>query len=268
MSLAEITFMSGCLKRMVTFKALIPNERGFLPGEERSFSTEKHKTLYLLHGYSGDCSDYLMNTNISFLSAANNLAVIFPSGENSFYLEDADKGEDYSRFIGEELVNYTRSLFRLSESKEDTYIGGFSMGGYGAMINGLRYADTFSRIISLSGAYIELGIADENKFLPDGISDEKYQNRIFGAPDKLRKSDKDPRYCIEALEEKKKEVPEIYLVCGEQDFLIEPNRKLHQFLAEKEIPHYYEEGEGVHNWAYWNKHLEASVAWLLDQKGI
>lgn len=266
MSIVEVTFPSYTLRRSVTFKALIPNEGGYTPGKAGEFSKEKRKTLYLLHGYTGDCNDYIMNSNISFLAGINNLAVIFPSGENSFYLEDIDKGEDFSRFIGEELVAYTRSLFRLSEDREDTYIGGFSMGGYGAMINGLRYPETFSKIISLSGAYIALNIADAGVYLPDGVSDEKYQRRIFGEAEQLRNSNKDPRFCLENLKAAGTQIPDIYLVCGAEDFLIESNRKLHRFLIEQEIAHLYKEGEGVHNWVYWNKHLELSVQWLLGKE--
>lgn len=266
MSLVEVTFQSYTLRRTVTFKALIPNEGGFIPGKAREFTHKKLKTLYLLHGYTGDCNDYIMNSNVSFLSEVNNLAVIFPSGENSFYLEDNDKGEDFSRFIGEELVAYTRSLFRLSEDSVDTYIGGLSMGGYGAMINGLRFSDTFSKIISLSGAYIALNIADAGEYLPDGVSDEKYQRRIFGEAAQLRNSNRDPRFCLENLKGAGKQIPDIYLVCGAEDFLIEPNRKFHTFLEVQEIAHLYKEGEGVHNWVYWKKHLELSINWLLGKE--
>ena len=133
------------------------------------------------------------------------------------------------------------------------------MGGYGAMINGLRYYDTFSKIISLSGAYIELKIADKGEFIPDEVSDEEYQCRVFKDPKKLRYSDMDPRYCMEVLKNSGKKLPDIYFACGEDDFLIEPNRKLHTFMKENGIEHYYEEGEGIHDWVYWKKHLESSI---------
>lgn len=138
------------------------------------------------------------------------------------------------------------------------------MGGYGAMINGLRYSDTFSKIISLSGAYIEINIADKGDYIPDQVSDAKYQRRIFRDAKELRNTDRDPRYCMETIMKAGKELPDIYFVCGKDDFLIECNRKLHNFMTANNVKHYYEEGEGVHDWAYWNRHLEPSIRWALD----
>lgn len=102
MALVEVTFPSYSLKRSVTFKAFIPNDKEFIPGKITPFGKDKMKTLYLLHGYTGDCNDYILHSNIAFLSGLYNLAVILPNGENSFYLEDLEKGENYSEFIGNE----------------------------------------------------------------------------------------------------------------------------------------------------------------------
>ena len=55
-----------------------------------------------------------------------------PSGENKFYVDNEKSHEYYSKFIGEELVDVTRRLFPLSKQKQDTFIAGLSMGGYGA----------------------------------------------------------------------------------------------------------------------------------------
>ncbi len=66
-----------------------------------------------------------------------NLAVIMPSGDNQFYIDKEDTEEYYGEYVGKELVEFTRKMFPLSEKKEDTFIAGLSMGGYGALINGL-----------------------------------------------------------------------------------------------------------------------------------
>ena len=167
MALLNITFPSCSLRRSVSINALIPNEINFMPGQEPEYRKEPFRTLYMLHGYSGDANDYLVFSNLFELCRIYDLAIIFPSGENSFYLDDEDKSELYSRYVGSELVEFTRSLFHLSDKREDTYIGGLSMGGYGAMVNGLRYADTFSKIISFSGAFIEITLADAKEYKAD-----------------------------------------------------------------------------------------------------
>lgn len=262
MAVIKVTYQSYYLRRNISFCAYIPTNSINRAKENIPEQENGYKTLYLLHGYGGNDTDFLNVPELQEQFQKNQLACIFPSGENTFYLEDIDKGENFSALIGEELVKVTRSMFRLSERREDTYIGGISMGGYGAMINGLRYADTFSKIISLSGAYIEINIADKGDFIPDDISDARYQQRIFGDPRKLKLTDKDPRYCIQQHLKSGIKLPDIYLVCGEDDFLIEPNRKLHDFMARNQVEHYYEEGEGMHDWNYWRRHLAASIQWL------
>ncbi len=263
MVIVNARFQSTYLKRSVSFSAIIPTIKREDVLEDTDGQSSGFKTLYMLHGYGVDCNDYLSGLEMQELSDKYKLACIFPSGENSFYLEDVDKGEDFSSFIGKELVEGTRSMFRLSRKRVDTFIGGISMGGYGAMINGLRYNDTFSKIISLSGAYIGINIADKGDFIPDHVSDAKYQRRIFQDPKELRFTTKDPRYCMEVLKTSKKKFPDIYFVCGKEDFLIESNRKLHNFMITNDVEHYYEEGEGVHDWVYWKKHLEPSIMWAI-----
>ena len=59
-----------------------------------------------------------------------------PSGDNKFYIDNPDSGEMYGSFIGKELIEFTRKTFPLSQKREDTFIAGLSMGGYGALVNG------------------------------------------------------------------------------------------------------------------------------------
>lgn len=50
------------------------------------------------------------------------------------------------------MVELTRRLLPLSTRREDTYIAGISMGGYGALYNGLKYKETFGKIAAMSPA--------------------------------------------------------------------------------------------------------------------
>lgn len=86
------------------------------------------------------------------MGRGENLAVVMPAGENAFYVDQPSIGAMHGQFIGEELVEITRKMFPLSRKREDTFIGGLSMGGFGALRNGLKYHDTFGAVICLSGA--------------------------------------------------------------------------------------------------------------------
>ncbi|MEQ9424242.1 MAG: alpha/beta hydrolase-fold protein [Cyclobacteriaceae bacterium] len=46
-----------------------------------------------------------------------------------------------------------------------------------------------------------------------------------------------------------------YIDCGDDDFLIKGNMKLHEMMLDKEIPHEFRVRDGAHNWTYWRTAL-------------
>lgn len=260
MALLQINYFSKSLKKLVSFNALIPLDAMEMP-DRKSFEAGPFKSLYLLHGYTGNYMDWVAGTKIQELSLMHNIAVFMPSGENSFYLDDTDIGVLYSEFIGNELPEFTRKMFHLSDKKEDTFIGGLSMGGYGAIRNGLKYSDRFGRIIALSSALITNKIVDVPVGFKDPMADYNYYTRTFGDLKKLKGSDKDPEALAAGLKKANSDIPKIYMACGTEDFLIEENRSYHNFLSSQGIEHAYVEGPGVHSWAFWNEYIEKAILW-------
>ena len=94
-------------------------------------------TLSLLRGYSGAPHDCLRNSPVEALAAQYGIAIIMPEGGNRFWVDNAETNIRAGEFLGRELVQVTRTMFNLSHKREDTFIGGLSMGGYGAVRNGL-----------------------------------------------------------------------------------------------------------------------------------
>ena len=162
MAILQVNYVSDALFRMVTLNVILPIDKVDPQGAYIN-KGKKFKTLYLLHGLLGNYTDWVHGTRVQRWAQEHDLAVVMPSADNSFYVNTAAPRNDYGKFIGEELVNVTRMMFPLSDKKEDTFIAGLSMGGYGAMRNGLKYSDTFSHIASFSGA---LHIADEKGVHP------------------------------------------------------------------------------------------------------
>jgi putative tributyrin esterase len=253
-------FFSNCLRKVVSFKAILPIEtEQEIKGQEASQSL-KFKALYLLHGYCGNCNDWLLNSKIKELSAAHNIAVIMPSGDNGFYV-DSVTGARYGEFIGKELVEITRRLFPLSEKRADTLIGGLSMGGYGAIRNGLKYADTFGSILALSSALITDAFAESHGEMKGAPENGEYFRAIFGDPEKLQGSENDPKALAKQRKESGMPFPGIYMACGSEDFLIEPNRNLRDFYKKLQIDLTYEEAPGVHDWVFWDSHIRKALDW-------
>lgn len=120
MALFSVDFYSKSLFRPVNFKLFVPND---VPPEMKMGNTyyeRPTKILVLLHGYNGGNLDWALYSNASEISSKYNLAVILPSGENSFYLDSEATGHKYATFVGQELIDYVRNTFHLSSRKEDT----------------------------------------------------------------------------------------------------------------------------------------------------
>ncbi|MDU5105952.1 alpha/beta hydrolase-fold protein [Clostridium sp.] len=264
MAFSQFEFFSESLRRVVSFNILLPNDSPLEFIKDNENYERGVKTLFLLHGYSGNNRDWILESKINEFAIKYNIAVIFPNGDNSFYLDGKGMGSKYGTYVGEELVNYTRRVFGLSNKKEDTYIGGFSMGGFGAIHTALKYNETFSKAFALSSALIinEIKNKDENFSTP--IADYYYYESTFGNLNELENSENNPEELIRRLKSENKLIPSIFMACGKEDFLIEPNRAFHKFLVDNDVNVYYQEDDGNHNWEFWNKYLEPSIQWLIN----
>ena len=251
MALIQATFMSNTLKRTVPIQVILPVDK--LIGEEM----KPFKTLYLLHGLFGSYHDWNSNTRIQRWAQDQNLAVVMPSADNSFYIDyDMLPNSDYGKFIGEELVQVTRAMFHLSDKREDTFIAGLSMGGFWAIRNGLKYSETFGYIAGLSSAIQFF------EFPGHTIIDE---DKVFGDLEKAILTDKNPRYLIENFGNKPK--PKIFMACGLEDSLIEANRIFKDLFIKHGFDLTYIEDHGKHDWDFWDKYIQDILKWLpLDER--
>lgn len=260
MALIEMTFAADTLKRWTEVTVILPVENA---GMEETKKPELFPALYLLHGFGGNRMDWLTYSNIRLLAEANNLAVVMPSGENGFYT-DVDEMETANGAFIMELIEYTRKIFSLSAEKKQTFIGGLSMGGFGALRIGMTYHSVFGKIFALSGAYILDDIAGKKKGYSDDIAGYGYYHRVFGSLDALDNSPNNPLVCAKKAV-KANDVPKLFMACGTEDFVIEKNRNMKEALYGLGMELQYFEGSGGHDWSFWNTWLPKAVDWLMKE---
>lgn len=256
MAIIQANFMSKSLMRTVTVNVVLPVDKLTKPGDPVR-EKKPFKTLYLLHGIFGDYTDWITGTRVARWAQENNLAVVMPSGENHFYVDDERAGHYYGRFIGEELVQMTRDMFPLSDKREDTFIGGLSMGGYGALKLALRAPETFSCAASLSGGVDIVHICEQTS-----LADDHYWEDIFGPADKVRGSFNDLFAAAEELKASGKPLPKLYMWCGTEDFLYGENVRMRDHLNALGYDLTYEESPGDHQWKYWDQKIQTVLDWL------
>ena len=265
MAVLQVNYMSQALWRIVPLQVILPADKADTKGN--LLPMRNFKTLYLLNGLHGTCTDWVVNTRIRRWAELHNLAVVMPAGDNSFYVDRVNGNNRYGEFVGRELVEITRRMFPLSHKREDTFIGGLSMGGFGAILNGLKYHETFGAIIGLSSA---MNIFENKEDI--GKAEWDFTESLFGDIELAKGTDKNPRVTAEKLIALKKEkpdteLPKIYMAVGEQDFLLPGNRAFKKLFEDGGFDLTYVEAPGDHNWDFWDEFIRKAIEWLpLDEK--
>ncbi len=266
MAFIQASYTSMALHRPMPFNVILPGDNIF--PDPHAFD-KPFKTLYLLHGYTAGLTEHLKLTDVQSLSALNNLAVVFPEGENHFYVNDVKGCAAYSDYIGKELVDFTRRVLPLSDKREDTIIGGISMGGFGALINGMRFHETFGHIVAISPALIknELPLATDE---PNHVGSTRGSfESVFGDLDKYPETDMNPAHLAARLKAEGADFPSIYLACGRNDMLCAAARELHGDFLRLGVKHRYVEGPGCHEAIFFYPHLNHGLSFIdLDRPPV
>ncbi len=208
--------------------------------------TEKFRCLYLLHGLSDDHTIWMRRTSIERYADAYGIAVVMPCAAKSFYT-DMKNGDAYYTFVAKELPARIRSTFNISGKREDNFVAGLSMGGYGALKIGLRECESFEACAALSPVTdIVLWSASD------------VMRPVFG--EKGNVPDDDDIY---KLVEKRKDDPHrprIFLACGKEDPIYRESLKMKERLEESGYGRYvYREGRGTHEWAFWDVYIQHAL---------
>lgn len=247
MSQIDIRFFSHSLNRYTSFKMYIPDDIRNYGGK---YDKENMKTLFILHGYTQDGTNWIPD----YIAEKYNFAVVIPNGENSFWLDGLSTGHNFCTYVGEELTEYVRNTFGLAKSTEDTAIMGYSMGGFGALHTAFSYPDTFGKVCALSSALIVHEISGMKENGNNGVANYAYYHEWFGDLDNVINSDSNPEKLVIQLVKHDKKVPQIYMACGTEDFLLENNRQFHSFLNDNHIQHIYCESAGGHDMTFWSEY--------------
>lgn len=250
MAFIQMEYKSNALLRGTSVKVILPTD-GMAGACEPPF-----RTVYFLPGYSATATELITYLSLRNQAELKGLAIVLPDGENLFYQDLPQRMTLYSTYVGEELVEVTRKLFPLSDKREDTYIAGISMGGYGALYNGMKYRDTFSKVAALSpAADPQFGMGNA-----PGFSKEQLEG-ILGTRESYTGSERDMNavWTAPAVENR----PELFLCCGRDDRAVWPMvEKLENALKDAGIPHVYREGHGDHELYYWEQMMDPAFSFL------
>ena len=256
MALIHCDFFSETLGLSCSMDVILPQATFAQIGMKGVSRAKRHPTLYLLHGLSDDHTIWQRRTSIERYVAPLGLAVVMPAVGRSFYTDMA-RGSRYWTYVSEELPAVARSFFPLSERREDNYVAGLSMGGYGAFKLALRCPERFAAAASLSGALDLVGWLGslEKARRPE------FEN-VFGPLGKVAGSANDLFAVARRLAGSRGRKPRLYQCCGTEDHLYAHNARFRKHAEGLGLDLQYEEGPGQHEWGYWDRQIQRVLEWL------
>jgi putative tributyrin esterase len=227
------------------------------PGKMGGIPVAKRKVLFLLHGLSDDGSAWLRYTAIETLAAEYGLVVIMPSVGRSFYT-DQPNGQNYFSYLTGELPRYLADLFGLPLRREDTFIAGNSMGGYGAFKAALLHPELYAAAASFSGV-LSLDILNT---IPNDPRREEFA-LLFGDLEKLSGSEHDPAVWLQRAAQNPSNLPHLYIAVGRQEDLYPLSGYFHAACQSLGIRSEYHEEDGRHDWFLWDRQIRQFLATIL-----
>lgn len=246
----RVDFFSDVLTLSTSMTVVLPQTAATQIGIDAVAEDRDPPTLYLLHGLSDDDTIWTRHTSIERYAAERGIAVVMPQVHRSFYTDEA-YGNRFWTFLSEELPSLVGKFFRLSARREDTYVAGLSMGGYGALKWALHQPERFAAAASLSGA---LDMARRSAEEPALF------RRVFG-DDPVAGTGAD----LLALLGRPDSLPRLYACCGTEDGLYADNLTFVDACRARGVAVTTEFGPGLHDWAYWDAKIQDVLAWMFDE---
>jgi len=245
----QCSFESRVLDIAAGMNVVLPQRDGHADG--RPFPS-----LFLLHGLSEDHTIWSRRTSIERYAEDRGIAVVMPAGGRGWYVDNAD-GPAWGTFVADEVPAAARAFFPLSHRREDTFIAGLSMGGYGAFRIALSHPDRFAAAGSFSGALDMAGRPANSD--PDWRAEF---SRVFGDLEALPGSTNDLFELVRRLDPVDRRRLRLYQCCGTEDFLHDANVLFRDHARSLGLDLTYEEGPGSHEWGYWDVAVQRFLDWL------
>ncbi len=199
-------------------------------------------TVYLLHGYSGDHTNWLRHQpRICELADSYGMIIVTPGVGDTWYFDAPGKpDQQVETFFTQVLVPYIDSNYPTVADRSKRAIAGLSMGGHGSLYLAGRHPQMFGAAGSISGG-VDIRPFPNNWKIKNILGSYEENARLW-----------DANTVATMIPQLKEADLAIMVDCGSEDFFAEVNRKLHSDLLEAGVPHDYYSRPGNHSWKYWN----------------
>ena len=247
MAIAHISYLSELLQRPVDLNILLPE------------NAEPQGLLIMLHGYYDRYDCTLRYSGLERYCAGLPLAVVMPNAENGFYLNTAT-GLPYWDQLTREIPRVLKQWFHLSFPREKCFVGGISMGGYGAAKLALTFPEHFSRAFLYSPAVDLVKVAAQGfdrTVDPNAPRlEDMHLDQLIGSRT-LQGSDDDLYHLLDTADAGS--LPSFHIFAGTEDFLLADDLAFRDRLQSMGVSVDMDTSAGIHNWDTWDPFLRVMI---------
>lgn len=205
--------------------------------------------IILLHGVYGNHwvwmqlgGVHLAYEKVKAESGISDFVLVMPSDggllDGSAYLPLAQG--NYEQWIMDDVIAaVTQSLAQVSVNSR-LYITGLSMGGYGALRLGGKFAQRFNGVAAHSSI---TELSDLRYFVKTPLSNYDC-------------ADSNEGNIVYWMEKNKDILPPLQFDCGSDDILFKSNCRFNESLTALGVEHQFEIFDGGHEWPYWHQHVQ------------
>ena len=161
--------------------------------------------------------------------------VVMPSVYNSAYT-DMKYGLDYFSYLTEELTDFVERNFPAATKRENRFIAGMSMGGYGAYKWGLTCPEKFAAIGGVAGSYHA-----EYRYQGKVNTVSTLCEALYGDPPAITPEVHDVFTLLKNRKEEGRDIPRLYTCCGTEDRRHQDSVDLNEFADHLGVPLLFED---------------------------
>jgi S-formylglutathione hydrolase FrmB len=249
--LIQTHLFSKVLQQHTGMMLALPTEAGRV--------ARRFPVLYLLHGGTEDSTVWFREVNVEAIAEGYGLIAVSIDAMSSSYADMAHGGA-YFTYLTEEVPRVLAARLPISALRAETWIGGFSMGGHGALKATLRCPDQYGACIAMSGARDMVGLFQKWATM-EGGPDLRGVTDALGPIDQIYGGENDLLALAERAAPHRDQLPRLYLSCGREDYAAPLSRAYHEHLLALGLSHDYYEAPGPHNYQV----AERALRYALDQ---
>ena len=249
MALLHVRYESEALLMELGMDVIIPSKSQYPTEQPR----EEYPVLYLLHGMGQGETSWQRYTRIERYVKDLDVVVVMPTGHRSFYTNTL-AGNKYFDMMTKELPAVCRSMFPIKAGRENSFVCGLSMGGYGALKLGILSPETYSHAASLSGV---VALPEKNHM----NNPDKRRELLHYFGENLFDTEHDLLHMAQKQLDRGVDLPKLYMACGTEDSLYWTSQLfMSRFAGKLDIT--YREGPGAHTWDFWDEYVQYVLEWL------